>query len=99
MKFEISEENQRKFNVVLGIIFVITNLIGIPLTITSSQGDNTGKTDNYNNQPFGISDECNDQIRHDPSELVSSSCVDELIEVRLKVTRIEKRINDARSNP
>lgn len=96
MKFEISEENQRKFNVVLGIIFVLCNAIGIPLTIVSSKDDNTPSV---NAQPFAISEDCNDQIRHDPSELVTTDCVDELIEVRLKITRIEKRLNDARNNP
>lgn len=91
MKFEISEENQRKFNVVLGIIFVIANAVGIPLTISSNNNGNA------RNQPFVISDNCKDEIYYSPPELVSTSCVDELIEIRLKVTRIEKRVNDARS--
>lgn len=94
MKFEISEENQRKFNVVLGLIFVICNALGIPLAIITGQSNPKPA-----NQPFVISDDCNDQIRNEPAEFVTTSCSDELIEIRLKVTRIEKRINDARSNP
>lgn len=92
MKFEISEDTQKKFNIIFGVVLIISNMVGIPLALVSKDT----KEVIVANRLFTVSRECEEEILHSPAEVVSDKCIEEVEQSNATINRVLKRLRDAR---